>query len=208
MLVYEIKSIPGAWMQPCSHALMHNHSPPSTSRQVTLIPDFDTYHCPKHVSSCARTCFFLFLNKKLCSIIQHSNFYVKRPSLFIASHVNYTSLKLFFFFWRPRHNLKATTITDGHSGHPYNKTPLNFPPYIISFWSSATDPNKDSCSRCQATSSTTAEWPVKIALASTILPSFGPALISHRQTVWRRNKTRVSYERLNLNANTLFKTLY
>ena len=90
-------------MQPCSHALTHNHSPPSTSMQVTLIPDFDTYHCPKHVSSCARTCFFLFLNKKLCSIIQHSNFYVKRPYLFIAYHVNYTSLKLFLFlFSKPK----------------------------------------------------------------------------------------------------------
>ena len=33
---------------------------------------------------------------------------------------------------------------------------------IISFWSSATEPNKDSCSRCQATSSTTAVCPKKI----------------------------------------------
>lgn len=57
------------------------------------------------------------------------------------------------------------------------------PTYIISFWSSATDPNSDSWSRCHATSSTTAECPVKIAFASTILPSFGPALISHKHTV-------------------------
>lgn len=55
--------------------------------------------------------------------------------------------------------------------------------HIISFWSSATDPNRDSCSRCQETSSTTAVCPVKMVFASTTFPSFGTALISHRQMV-------------------------
>lgn len=56
--------------------------------------------------------------------------------------------------------------------------------YIMSFWSSATDPKRDSWSKCQETSSTTAVWPVKIVFASTTLPSFGTALMSHRQTVF------------------------
>ena len=36
---------------------------------------------------------------------------------------------------------------------------------IISLWSSPTLPNRDSCNKCQATSSTTAVWPVKIVFA-------------------------------------------
>ena len=55
--------------------------------------------------------------------------------------------------------------------------------HIMSFWSSATDPNRDSCRRCQDTSSTTAVWPVKMVLASTIFPSLGTVLMSHRQIV-------------------------
>lgn len=55
---------------------------------------------------------------------------------------------------------------------------------IINFWSSATDPNKDSCNRCQATSSTTAVCPVKIVFASITRFSLGGALISHKQIVW------------------------
>lgn len=62
--------------------------------------------------------------------------------------------------------------------------------YIMSFWSSATDPKSDSWSKCQETSSTTAVWPVKIVFASTIFPSFGTALMSHRQTVYRLGKMR------------------
>lgn len=61
-------------------------------------------------------------------------------------------------------------------------------PYIMSFWSSATDPNSDSWSKCQETSSTTAVWPVKMVLASTIFPSFGTALMSHRQIVYSLRK--------------------
>lgn len=60
--------------------------------------------------------------------------------------------------------------------------------HIMSFWSSATDPNKDSCSKCQETSSTTAVCPVKMVLASTTFPSLGTALISHRQIVCRKYK--------------------
>lgn len=55
----------------------------------------------------------------------------------------------------------------------------------MSFWSSATDPKRDSWSRCQDTSSTTAVWPVKMVLASTTFPSLGTALMSHRQIVYR-----------------------
>lgn len=70
--------------------------------------------------------------------------------------------------------------------------------YIMSFWSSATEPNSDSWSRCQETSSTTAVWPVKMVLASTIFPSFGPAPMSHRQIVcggrskWREQGVNLS----------------
>lgn len=60
--------------------------------------------------------------------------------------------------------------------------------YIISFWSSATEPYRDSWSKCQETSSTTAVWPVKMVFASTICPSFGAAPISHKQIVWRQIK--------------------
>lgn len=62
--------------------------------------------------------------------------------------------------------------------------------YIMSFWSSATDPKSDSWSKCQETSSTTAVWPVKIVFASTIFPSLGTALMSHRQTVYRWRRMR------------------
>lgn len=55
---------------------------------------------------------------------------------------------------------------------------------IINFWSSATEPNRDSCKRCQATSSTTAVCPVKTVLASSTRFSLGVALISQRQMVW------------------------
>lgn len=55
--------------------------------------------------------------------------------------------------------------------------------HIMSFWSSATDPKSDSWRRCQETSSTTAVWPVKMVLASTIFPSLGTVLMSHRQIV-------------------------
>lgn len=60
----------------------------------------------------------------------------------------------------------------------------------MSFWSSATDPNRDSCRRCQDTSSTTAVWPVKMVLASTIFPSFGTVLMSQRQIVCERRHKR------------------
>lgn len=60
--------------------------------------------------------------------------------------------------------------------------------YIISFWSSATDPKSDSWRRCQETSSTTAVWPVKIVLASTIFPSLGTVLISHRHIVCKEHR--------------------
>lgn len=63
-----------------------------------------------------------------------------------------------------------------------------YPTYIMSFWSSATDPKSDSWSRCQDTSSTTAVCPVKMVLASTTLPSFGTALISHRQMVFKKTE--------------------
>ena len=55
---------------------------------------------------------------------------------------------------------------------------------IMSFWSSATEPKSDSCNKCQATSSTTAVWPVKIVLASITRFSLGVALMSHKQIVW------------------------
>lgn len=55
---------------------------------------------------------------------------------------------------------------------------------IMSFWSSATEPNKDSCNKCHATSSTTAVCPVKMVLASITRFSLGVALISQRQIVW------------------------
>lgn len=57
--------------------------------------------------------------------------------------------------------------------------------HIMSFWSSATDPKSDSWRRCQETSSTTAVWPVKMVFASTIFPSLGTALMSHRQIVYK-----------------------
>lgn len=60
----------------------------------------------------------------------------------------------------------------------------------MSFWSSATDPKSDSWSKCQDTSSTTAVWPVKMVLASTTFPSFGTALMSHRQTVYRAGEMK------------------
>lgn len=60
--------------------------------------------------------------------------------------------------------------------------------HIMSFWSSATDPKRDSCSKCQETSSTTAVWPVKMVLASTIFPSLGTVLMSHRQMVCNREQ--------------------
>lgn len=55
--------------------------------------------------------------------------------------------------------------------------------HIMSFWSSATEPNRDSWSRCHETSSTTAVCPVKMVLASTTFPSFVPVPMSHRQMV-------------------------
>lgn len=60
--------------------------------------------------------------------------------------------------------------------------------HIMSFWSSATDPNRDSCRRCQETSSTTAVWPVKMVLASTIFPSLGTVLMSQRQIVCEKKQ--------------------
>lgn len=68
-----------------------------------------------------------------------------------------------------------------------------FSTYIMSFWSSATDPNRDSWSRCQDTSSTTAVCPVKMVLASTTLPSLGTALISHKQMVFKTPKKVKNY---------------
>lgn len=61
---------------------------------------------------------------------------------------------------------------------------------IISFWSSATNQNRDSWNRCQETSSTVV-CPVKMVFISTIFPSFGRAMMSHRQMVW-------SYEALSV----------
>ena len=67
----------------------------------------------------------------------------------------------------------------------------------MSFWSSATEPKRDSCSRCQETSSTTAVWPVKMVLASTTLPSLGTALMSHRQIVcWQNRNPDCTHENL------------
>ncbi len=66
-----------------------------------------------------------------------------------------------------------------------NTPPIYILSYIMSFWSSATEPKRDSWSKCQETSSTTAVWPVKMVLASRVFPSFGLALMSHRQIVWR-----------------------
>ena len=59
---------------------------------------------------------------------------------------------------------------------------------IINFWSSATEPNRLSCNRCQATSSTTAVWPVNIVFASNFLPSFGVEFTSHKQMVYSLKK--------------------
>lgn len=61
---------------------------------------------------------------------------------------------------------------------------LHLVSHIISFWSSATEPKRLSCKRCQATSSTTAVWPVKIVFASMMRFSFGVAFMSHKQIVW------------------------
>lgn len=74
--------------------------------------------------------------------------------------------------------------------------------YIMSFWSSATDPKSDSWSKCQETSSTTAVWPVKIVFASTIFPSLGTALMSHRQTVYRLRRMR-DKKHINISAPLL-----
>ena len=70
--------------------------------------------------------------------------------------------------------------------------------YIMSFWSSATEPKRDSCRRCQDTSSTTAVWPVKMVLASTILPSLGTVLMSHRQIVWTEEDVDGKHEQRGL----------
>lgn len=66
--------------------------------------------------------------------------------------------------------------------------------YIMSFWSSLTEPNMESWSMCQATSSTTAVCPVKMFLASRVLASLAAALISHKQIVWEWWGIRETYD--------------
>lgn len=55
---------------------------------------------------------------------------------------------------------------------------------IIRVWSSETEPNNDSCNKCQATSSTTEVCPVNVDNASMVFSELTRSLISHKQMVW------------------------
>lgn len=62
---------------------------------------------------------------------------------------------------------------------------------LLTSWVSGRRHRSKPWSRCQETSSTTAVWPVKIVLASTIFPSLGTVLMSHRQIVCKREQSWV-----------------
>lgn len=72
----------------------------------------------------------------------------------------------------------ASIICEGLLAHDAERVSQS-----ISFLSSPTEPNMESWRRCQATSSTTAVWPLNMVMASRVRPAVGWELMFHKQIV-------------------------